>query len=151
METQYEYNLSYNHQCGDTKYKHWVLFIERVYWIDPWESLNSILPNYQSNWFMSPLCIWSFDLRHQRDLMNIWLYFDHDLRCPSHEISKISHIKYFMKSSKMLCGQDEIVHPWYLRRLTHWMRCKEILGQGSKNIIILNNFFHILLLTWVID
>ena len=35
---------------------------------------------------------------------------------------------------RWLCGQDGIIHPRYLRRLTQGMRCDEILGQGSRNI-----------------
>ena len=37
-------------------------------------------------------------------------------------------------SRRWLCDQDEIISPQYLRRLTQWMRCNEILGQGSGNI-----------------
>ena len=33
-----------------------------------------------------------------------------------------------------MCGQDGIIHPRYLRRLTQGMRCGEILGQGSGNV-----------------
>ena len=40
------------------------LFGERVHWIDPYESLNAILPNYQSSWFLSQLSMWSFHLRY---------------------------------------------------------------------------------------
>ena len=35
---------------------------------------------------------------------------------------------------RWLCDQDGIIHSRYLRRLTQWMRCDEILGQGSGNI-----------------
>ena len=50
---------------------------------------------------MSWLCMWSFDLRYQRHLVDGWLCFDYDLRIPSHKISKMPYIRYDMKSSKM--------------------------------------------------
>ena len=37
-------------------------------------------------------------------------------------------------SQRLLCDQDGIIHPLYLRRLTQGMRCNEILGQGIRNI-----------------
>ena len=78
-----------------------MLFGERVYWIDPYESLNSIISNFQSSRFMSWLW-WSFDLRNQRHLVDGRLCFDYDLRIPSLEISKTSSIRYDMKSLKMI-------------------------------------------------
>ena len=52
-----------------------------------------------------------------------------------------------------LCGQHEIVHPRYLRRLTQAIRVNEILGQGSRNIKegVPHDFRHASVLTWVID
>ena len=51
---------------------------------------------------------------------------------------------------RWLCGQDGIVHPRYLRKLTQGMGCDVILGQGSKNIWgVLDDFLHVLVLTWV--
>ena len=61
-----------------------------------------IIPNYQLSWFMSWLCMWSFDLRHQRYLLDGRSYFDYNLRIPSHKISKTSYIRYDMKSTKMI-------------------------------------------------
>ena len=51
---------------------------------------------------MSWLCMWSFDLRHQRYLVDGRSCFDYDLRIPSHGISKMSYIGYDMKSMKMI-------------------------------------------------
>ena len=48
----------------------WVLFAERIHYINMYEFLNDIIPNCQSGLFMSQLCIWSFDLRHQRHPAN---------------------------------------------------------------------------------
>ena len=79
-----------------------MLFGQRFHWIDPYESLNGIIPNCQSGLFMSWLCIWSFDLRHQRHLVYGWSCFDYDLRIPSHGISKTSYIGYDMKSTKLI-------------------------------------------------
>ena len=61
-----------------------------------------IISNCQSSWFMSLFCMWSFDLRHQRHLMDKWSCFDYDLRLLSHVISKTSYIGYDMKSTKMI-------------------------------------------------
>ena len=66
------------------------------------ESLNGIIPNCQSGWFMSWLYMWSFDLRHQRHLVDGWSCFDYDLWIPRHGISKTSYIGYDMKSTKMI-------------------------------------------------
>ena len=63
---------------------------------------NVIIPNYQSSWLMSWLCTWSFDLRHQRHLMNGWSYFDYDLWICSHGISKILYTRYNLKSTNMI-------------------------------------------------
>ena len=46
-----------------------LICINPNYQIDPYES-KDIMPNYQSGLFMSRLCTWSFDLRHQRHLMD---------------------------------------------------------------------------------
>ena len=46
---------------GGTKDRKWVLFSERVHWIDLYQSLNAIIPNFQSGWFILKLCMWSFD------------------------------------------------------------------------------------------
>ena len=35
---------------------------------------------------------------------------------------------------RWLCDQDEIIHRWYLRRLTQGISCDEILGQGIRNV-----------------
>ena len=32
--------------------------------------LMAIIANYQLGWFMSRLCMWSFDLRYQRNLVD---------------------------------------------------------------------------------
>ena len=72
-----------------------MLFGERV---DPYESLNSIIPNCQSSCIISRLCMWSCDLRHQRHLV----VDDHVLIIPSHGISKTSHIRDDMKSLKII-------------------------------------------------
>ena len=40
-----EYGWFYGHWCRDTKDKQWVLFRERVHWIDPYESMIGIMPN----------------------------------------------------------------------------------------------------------
>ena len=40
------------------------------------ESLNSIMLNYESYLFMSRLCMWSFDLRHQNYTMDGRSCFD---------------------------------------------------------------------------
>ena len=61
-----------------------------------------ILPNCQLCWFMSCLCMWSFDMRHQRHVVDRWLYIDYDLRILNHEISKISYIRYDMKCLKTI-------------------------------------------------
>ena len=45
-----------------------------------------IIPNWQTDWFMSRLYMQSFDLRHQRHLVDIWTCFDYNLRIPSREI-----------------------------------------------------------------
>ena len=76
-------------------------FGERVHWIYPYESLNDIIANSQSGWFMSWLCMWSFDLRYQRHLVDGWSCFDYDLWIHSHKISKMSYIVYDMKFTKM--------------------------------------------------
>ena len=89
-------------QCGDTKDREWVLCEERVHWIDPYKSLNGIIPYWQSSWFMSWLFMWSFNLRHQSHLVDGWACFDYDLRSPGHGISKMSYIGYTMKSLMMI-------------------------------------------------
>ena len=80
----------------------WVLYGGRVHWIDPYESLNGIIPKCQLDWFTSSLCMWSFDLRLQRYLVDGWSCFDYDLWIHSHGISKMSYIGYNMKSTKMI-------------------------------------------------
>ena len=60
---------------------------------------------------MSQLCILSFDLRHQRHLVDGLSCFDYDLRIPSHGISKTSYIVYNMKSSEVIECQDEFICP----------------------------------------
>ena len=67
--------------------------------MNPW---MLIIPNYQLSWFMSWLCMWSFDLRHQRYLLYGRSCFDYNLQIPSHKISKTSYIGYDMKSTKMI-------------------------------------------------
>ena len=66
--------------------------------MSPW---MMIISNCQSGWFMSWLCMWTFDLRYQRYLVDGWSCFDYDLRTPSHVISKMSFIGFNMKSTKM--------------------------------------------------
>ena len=61
-----------------------------------------IIPNCQPGWFISWLCMWSFDLRYKRHLVNGWSCFDYELRIPSHAISQTSYIRYDMKSLKMI-------------------------------------------------
>ena len=73
-------------------------FIEWIH-MNPW---LVIIPNCQSGWFMSWLCMWSFDLRHQRHLVDRWSCFDYTLQIPSHGISKTSYIRYDMNSAKMI-------------------------------------------------
>ena len=48
------------------------------------------------------LCMWSFELRLQRHLVDEWSGFDYHLQIPSHKITKRSYIGYDMKSSKMI-------------------------------------------------
>ena len=52
--------------------------------------------------FMSWLGMWSFDLRHQRHLVDVWPCFDYGWWIPSNMISKTSYIGYDMKSSKII-------------------------------------------------
>ena len=54
---------------------------------------------------------------------------------------------------RWLCGQDGIICPVYLRRLTQEMRCNEIFGQGSRNIGegVPHDFLHALIITWMTD
>ena len=73
-------------------------FIKLIH-TNPW---MIIITNSQVDWFMSRLCKWSFDLRHQRHLVDRWPSFDYDLRISNHGISKISYIICIMKSSKMI-------------------------------------------------
>ena len=73
-------------------------FIELIC-MNPW---MVIIPNCQSGLFMSWLCMWFFELRHQRQLVDGWLCFDYDLRIPNHMISKTSYVRYNMKSTKMI-------------------------------------------------
>ena len=73
--------------------------ITELMYRNPW---MVIIPNSQSSWFMSRLCMWSFDLRHQRHLVDRWSCLNYDLRIPSHMISKMSYIRYDMKSMKMI-------------------------------------------------
>ena len=63
--------------------------------------MNGIIPNFQSGSLTPRLCMRSLDLRHQRHLVD-GSCFDYDLRIPSHVISKMSYIRYNMKSSKMI-------------------------------------------------
>ena len=51
---------------------------------------------------MSRLCMLSFDLRHQKYLVDGLSCFDYDLKILSHGISKTSYIGYDMKSTKMI-------------------------------------------------
>ena len=67
--------------------------------MNPW---MVIIPNYQSGLFMSWLHMWSFNLRHQRHLVDGWLCFDYNFWISSHRISKMSYIGYDMKSTKMI-------------------------------------------------
>ena len=97
-------------------------------------SLMVIIPNCQSSWFMTHLCMWCFDLRHQIHLMDGWSYFDYDLQIRSHGISKTSYIRCDMKSTKMIVWSRGNHLPQYLKRLTQGMRCNEIIGKGSRNI-----------------
>ena len=53
--------------------------------------LMVFIPNCQSGWFISWLCMWSFDLRHRRHLVDGWSCFDYDLRIRTHGISKTSY------------------------------------------------------------
>ena len=46
--------------------------------------------------------MWFYDLRHHRDLVDGLLCIDYDLRIPSHGISKMTYIRYGMKSTKMI-------------------------------------------------
>ena len=73
-------------------------FTELIY-LKPW---MIIIPDCQLGWFISLLCIRSFDLRHQRHFVNIWSCFNYDLRIPSHVVSKMLYIGYDMKSTKMI-------------------------------------------------
>ena len=50
--------------------------------------------------------MWSFDLRHHRYLVNGWPSFDYDLRIPYHGISKLSCIRYDMKSLKAIVRSE---------------------------------------------
>ena len=59
------------------------------------------MPNCQSSLFMSQLCMWSFDLRHKRHLVDGWPCFDYNLQIPNHGFSKILYVGYDMKYSKM--------------------------------------------------
>ena len=65
----------------------------------------------------------------------------------------MSYIRYGMKSIKMIERSRGIIRSRYLRRLNKGMRCKEILGQGSRNIKegVLDDFLYALVLTEVID
>ena len=73
-------------------------FIELIH-INP---LMIIIPNCQLGLFISRFYKWSFDLRHQRHLMDGRSCFDYDLRIPNHEISKTSYIVCTMKCTKMI-------------------------------------------------
>ena len=75
--------------------------------------------------------------------------FDYDLKIPSHGISKIFNIENGIKSSKMICGQDGIICPHNLERLTQEMRSNKIFGQDSRNIRgrVLDDFLHTSILT----
>ena len=93
-------------------------FGERVHWIDRYESLNGNIPNCQSGWFMSWLCMWSFDLRHQRHRVLIMTY----------ESLVTGYLKRHILDTtwsprRWLCDQDGIIHPRYMRRSTQGMRC----------------------------
>ena len=67
--------------------------------MNPW---MVIIPKCQLGWFMSWVCTLSFDLRHQRYLVDGWSCFDYDLWFPSHRIPKTSYIGYNMKSTMMI-------------------------------------------------
>ena len=81
---------------------------------------------------MSKLCMRSFDLGYQRQIMDEWYCLDYDLWINSHEISKFLYIEQDMKSLVWLSGQDEIDRPWYLRRLTQGMRCAKSFAKVVK-------------------
>ena len=44
--------------------RQWVLFSERVHQIDFYESMNDIIANCQSSYFISQLSVRYFDLRY---------------------------------------------------------------------------------------
>ena len=79
-------------------------FGERVHWIDMYKSLNGIIPNNQTSWFISQLCTWSFNLRHQQHLKDGKLC--HILKISSHEISKCHILDTTCSPQRFLCGQD---------------------------------------------
>ena len=68
-----------DHLCGDVKMMHWAFFRERVHLTRSYESLDNIVPNYQSDFFISHLCLWSIGMRHQQHLEIMPMYFDFGL------------------------------------------------------------------------
>ena len=84
------------------------------------------------------------------------LWMDDQVLSLTYESLAIGSLNYHIfdttwSPQRLLCNQDEIIRPWYLRRLTQGMRCDEILGQGSgisdKEFPMLS-YTH-LVLTWV--
>ena len=109
-----------------------------------------IISKCKSGWFMSWLYMWSFDLRHQRHLVDGWSCFDYDIATGSLKCHKLDTT---WSSWRWLCDQDGIICPRYFRRLTQGMRCDKILVQGSGNIKegVPDDFLHASILTWVTD
>ena len=75
-----------------------VVHVVFFFWKENIKFLGAGIRTQFSPYGPNPLmCMWSFDLRDQRNLIDGWLCFDYDLQIPSHKISKTSYIRYDMK------------------------------------------------------
>ena len=74
------------------------------------------------------------------------LCFNNDLQILNHRISKMSYIRKNINSSQMIVWSRSD-HPPSIFQEIDLRRCDEIIGQGSENFRVLDDFLHTSVLT----